>query len=92
MCRIAGAGRMMIRYHARRAPDTVLRNRFRNVAHAHVAIAARATDCNTERPHPAPDDRSPADDARALTTAIARPAVRMKAWRVGRLLTLWQPA
>ena len=43
---------------------------------ARVVIAAWAADCNTERPHSALDYQTPADDAPALTTAIARPAAR----------------
>jgi hypothetical protein len=49
---------------------------FRNLAHARVVVAAWAADYNTERPHSALDDQTPADYARALTTAIARPATR----------------
>ncbi len=47
---------------------------FRNLAHARTMIAAWAVDHNTERPHSALDYQTPADDARTLTTAIARPA------------------
>ena len=49
---------------------------FRNPAHARAAIAARAADHDTERPHPALDRQTPADDVQNLTTAIARPAAR----------------
>jgi transposase InsO family protein len=49
---------------------------FRNLAHAPVVIAAWAADYNTERPHSALDYQTPADHARTLTTAIARPAAR----------------
>jgi len=49
---------------------------FRNLAHARVVITAWATDYNTERPHSALDSQTPADYARTLTTAIARPATR----------------
>lgn len=49
---------------------------FCNLAHARIVIAAWATDYNTERPHSALDYQTPADYARVLTTAIARPAGR----------------
>ncbi len=49
---------------------------FHNLAHARVEIAAWATDYNTERPHSALDYQTPADYARTLITAIARPAAR----------------
>ena len=49
---------------------------FRNLAHARVVIAAWAAEYNTERPHSALDYQTPADYARTLTTAIARPAAR----------------
>ncbi|OWY09407.1 hypothetical protein B6V72_17905 [Thioclava sp. F34-6] len=49
---------------------------FRNLAHARIVIAAWAADYNTERPHSALDYQTPADYARALTSAIARPAAR----------------
>ena len=49
---------------------------FRNLAHARVVIAAWASDHNTARPHSALDYQTPTDYARALTTAIARPAAR----------------
>ena len=49
---------------------------FRNLAHARVVIAVWATDYNTERPYSALDHQTPADYARTLTTAIARPATR----------------
>ncbi len=47
-------------------------------------------DYNTERPHSALDYQTPADYARTLTTAIARPLREMKAPRVWRLLNLRQ--
>ncbi|OOY02658.1 hypothetical protein BMI87_21850 [Thioclava sp. F28-4] len=66
---------------------------FRNLAHARVVIAAWAADYNTERPHSALDYQTPADYARALTTAIARLGSReMIAPRVGRLLNLRRSA
>lgn len=40
------------------------------------AVGTRATDYNTERPHSALDYQTPADYARTLTTAIARPAAQ----------------
>jgi len=49
---------------------------FRNLAHARIVISAWATDYNTERPHSALAYETPADYARTLTTAIARPAAR----------------
>lgn len=49
---------------------------FRNQAHARVEITAWAADYDTEHPHSALDYQTPADYARALTTAIARPAAR----------------
>ena len=49
---------------------------FRNLAHARDLIAAWVDDYNTQRPHSALGYETPADYARALTTAIARPAAR----------------
>ncbi|WP_281827490.1 integrase core domain-containing protein, partial [Jannaschia rubra] len=49
---------------------------FRNLAHARVVIAAWAADYNIERPLSALDCQTPADYARTLTAAIARPAGR----------------
>ena len=49
---------------------------FRNLAHARIVIADWAADYNTERPHSALGYQTPADYARTLTTAIARPAAR----------------
>ena len=49
---------------------------FRNLAHARVVIPAWATGYNTERPHSALNYQTPADYARTLTTAIARPDTR----------------
>ena len=56
--------------------DPILHAGSHNLAHARVVIAAWAADYNTERPHSALDYQTPADYARALTTAIARPAAR----------------
>ncbi len=49
---------------------------FRDLAHARAVIAAWAAGCNTERPHSALDCLTPADYARTLATATARPAAR----------------
>ncbi|SNX67517.1 integrase-like protein [Cereibacter ovatus] len=49
---------------------------FRNLAHARDLIAAWVTDYNTERPHWALGDQTPAGFALHLTTTIARPAAR----------------
>lgn len=66
---------------------------FRNLAHARIVIAAWAADYNTERPHSALDYLTPAEYARALTTAIARLGSReMITPRVGRLLNLRRSA
>ncbi len=46
---------------------------FRNLAHARDLIAAWVDDYNTQRPHSALGYKTPADYARTLTTAIARP-------------------
>ena len=77
----------------RRMRDELLNETmFRNLAHARLVIAAWASDHNTARPHSALDYQTPTDYARALTTAIARPAARDEAPRVGRLLNLPQSA
>ncbi len=65
---------------------------FCNVAHARVVIATWTADYNTKSPHSALSYQTPADDARTLTTAIARPLREMKALRLGRLLNLRQSA
>jgi len=49
---------------------------FSTLRHARHLIAAWRDDYNTERPHSALDYQTPADYARTLTTAIARPAAR----------------
>lgn len=66
----------MERFNGRMRDALLTETMFRNLAHARVTIAARATDCNTERPHSALNDRTPADVAQTPTTAIARPAAR----------------
>lgn len=48
----------------------------RNLAHARVMVAAWADDYNTAHPHSALGYQTPVAYARALTTAIARPAAR----------------
>lgn len=60
---------------------------FRNLAHARVVIAASAADYNTERPQSALDYQTPADYARTLITAIARPAARDESSALRPLLT-----
>ena len=49
---------------------------FRNLVQTRDLIAAWGTDYNTERLHSALGYQTPADYARTLTTAIARPATR----------------
>ena len=49
---------------------------FRTLAHARIVITAWAADYNTERPHSALDYQTPANYARSLSAAIARPAAR----------------
>jgi transposase InsO family protein len=63
-------------FNGRMRDELLNETMFRNMAHARVVIAAWAADYNTERPHSALDYQTPADYARALTTAIARPAAR----------------
>ncbi|OOY02675.1 transposase [Thioclava sp. F28-4] len=63
-------------FNGRMRDELLNETMFRNLAHARVVIAAWAADYNTERPHSALDYQTPADYARALTTAIARPATR----------------
>lgn len=46
---------------------------FRNLTHVSVAIAALVGDDNSERPHSAVDQHTPADHARTLSSARARP-------------------
>ncbi|PYE80838.1 putative transposase [Pseudoroseicyclus aestuarii] len=63
-------------FNGRMRDELLNETMFRNLAHARAVIAAWAADYNTERPHSALDYQTPADYARALTTAIARPAAR----------------
>lgn len=63
-------------FNGRMRDELLNETMFRNLAHARVVIAAWAADYNTERPHPALDYQTPADYARTLSTAIARPAAR----------------
>ena len=58
--------------------ETLVRNRAHAHAHAHARdmIAARVTDYNTTRPHPALDCQTPAGFALHLATTTARPAAR----------------
>ena len=63
-------------FNGRMRDELLNETMFRNLAHARILISAWATDYNTERPHSALDYQTSADDARTLTTAIARPAAR----------------
>ncbi len=63
-------------FNGRMRDELLNETMFRNLAHARAVVAAWAADYNTERPHSALDYQTPADYARALTTAIARPAAR----------------
>ena len=63
-------------FNGRMRDELLNETMFRNLAHARIVIAAWAADYNTERPHSALDYQTPADYARTLTTAIARPAAR----------------
>ncbi|WP_323772210.1 IS3 family transposase [Antarctobacter sp.] len=63
-------------FNGRMRDELLNETMFRNLAHARVVISAWATDYNTERPHSALGYETPADYARTLTTAIARPAAR----------------
>lgn len=63
-------------FNGRMRDELLNETMFRNLAHARVVIAAWTADYNTERPHSALDYQTPADYARTLTTAIARPAAR----------------
>lgn len=64
------------RFNGRMRDELLKETMVPNLADARVVIAARAADYNTERPHSALDYQTPADYARTLTTAIARPAAR----------------
>lgn len=63
-------------FNGRMRDELLNETMFRNLAHARVVITAWATDYNTERPHSALDYQTPADYARTLTAAIARPAAQ----------------
>ncbi|EAV40716.1 probable insertion sequence transposase protein [Stappia aggregata IAM 12614] len=63
-------------FNGRMRDELLNETMFCNTAHARVVIAAWAADYNTERPHSALDYQTPADYARTVTTAIARPATR----------------
>jgi putative transposase len=63
-------------FNGRMRDELLNETMFRNLAHARVVIPAWAADYNTERPHSALNYQTPADYARTLTTAIARPATR----------------
>ena len=63
-------------FNGRMRDELLNETMFRNLAHARIVIAAWAADYNTERPHSALDYQTPADYARTLTAAIARPAAR----------------
>ncbi len=80
-------------FNGRMRDELLNETMFRNLARARMVIAAWAADYNTERPHSALDYQTPAEDARSLTTAIARLGSReMKSPRVGRFLTLRRSA
>ena len=63
-------------FNGRMRDELLNETMFHNLANARVVIAAWAADYNTERPHSALDYQTPADYARALTTAVARPSAR----------------
>ena len=63
-------------FNGRMRDELLNETMFRNMVHARVVISARSTDYNTERPHAALNNQTPADYARTLTHAIARPAER----------------
>lgn len=63
-------------FNGRMRDELLNETMFRNLAHARVLISAWATDYNTELPHSTLGYETPADYARTLTTAIARPAAR----------------
>jgi len=63
-------------FNGRMRDELLNETMFRNLAHARIVIAAWAADYNTERPHSPLDYQTPADYARTLTGAIARPAAR----------------
>jgi len=63
-------------FNGRMRDELLNETMFRNLVHARVVISAWATDYNTERPHSALGYETPANYARTLTTAIARPTAR----------------
>lgn len=63
-------------FNGRMRDELLNETMFCNLAHARVVVAAWAAENNTERLHSALDYQSPADYARTLTIAIARPATR----------------
>ncbi len=63
-------------FNGRMRDELLNETMFHNLTHARVVIPAWAADYNTERPHSALNYQTPADYARTLTTAIARPATR----------------
>ena len=63
-------------FNGRMRDELLNETMFRNLAHTRTVIAAWAADYNTERPHSALDYRTPAEYARTLNHAIARPAAR----------------
>ena len=63
-------------FNGRMRDELLNETMFRNLAHTRAMIAAWAADYNTERPHSALDYCTPAEYARTLNQAIARPAAR----------------
>lgn len=63
-------------FNGRMRDELLNETMFGNLALARVVITAWATDYNTERPHSALGYKTPADYARTLANAIARPAAR----------------
>lgn len=63
-------------FNGRMRDELLNETMFRNLAHARIVITAWAADYNTERPHSALDYQTPADYARTLAPAIARPAAQ----------------
>ena len=63
-------------FNGRMRDELLNETMFRNLAHTRTVIAAWAADYNTKRPHSALDYRTPAEYARTLNHAIARPAAR----------------
>ncbi len=61
-------------FNGRIRDELLSKTMFRNLVHARVVISAWATDHNTERTYLALGYETPADHARPLTSAIARPA------------------